>query len=98
MRALASIESTLQSEIAVVSAPAEGPAHIGNGGPVSDQGLADQSAEVILLHTTLASFRRRAARLRDETEGLRRRLESMSSSEISGFLEELGEDLAEFEK
>jgi hypothetical protein len=72
--------------------------HLGNGGPVSDEALQEQSAEVILLHTTMASFRRRAARLRDETEGLRRRIESLSASEISGFLEELGEDLAEFEK
>ena len=30
-----------------------------------------------------------------DLEGIRRRLESLSPSEISGFLEELGEDLAE---
>jgi SAM-dependent methyltransferase len=58
----------------------------------------EQGAEVILLHTTLANYRRRASRLRDELEGIRRRIESLSSSEILGYLEELGEDLAELEK
>jgi len=33
--------------------------------------------------------------LRDELEGVRRRLDRLSSTEIAGFLEELGEDLAE---
>jgi hypothetical protein len=47
------------------------------------------------LENTLDNYRRRAARLRDDLEGIRRRLESLSPSEISGFLEELGEDLAE---
>ena len=104
LRALAAIESALQAEIAARSSArsaveGEGAsAYPVNGGPVLDAGLADQNAEVILLHTTLASFRRRAAKLRDETEGLRRRLQSLSAAEISGFLEELGDDLAEFEK
>ncbi|HXI60116.1 MAG TPA: methyltransferase domain-containing protein [Polyangia bacterium] len=100
LRMLASIETTLQAEMQEVTARPPMP-HLGNGGPVAaalGDDAQDQSAEVILLHTTLASFRRRAARLRDETEGLRRRMESLSASEISGFLEELGEDLAEFEK
>ncbi|HEY4392772.1 MAG TPA: hypothetical protein VGP64_01865 [Polyangia bacterium] len=47
------------------------------------------------LENTLDNYRRRAGRLRDDLEGIRRRLESLSPSEISGFLEELGEDLAE---
>jgi protein-L-isoaspartate O-methyltransferase/chromosome segregation ATPase len=100
LHTLATIESTLQTEIreATSRLPTPPHLHLGNGGPVSDEALQEQSAEVILLHTTMASFRRRAARLRDETEGLRRRIESLSASEISGFLEELGEDLAEFEK
>jgi chromosome segregation ATPase len=51
-----------------------------------------------LLHTTLGNYRRHAARLRDEVEGLRRRVDSLSPSEISGHLEELEEDLAELEK
>jgi SAM-dependent methyltransferase/chromosome segregation ATPase len=51
-----------------------------------------------LLHTTLGNYRRHAARLRDEVEGLRRRIDSLSPSEISGHLEELEEDLAELEK
>ncbi|HEX3694909.1 MAG TPA: methyltransferase domain-containing protein, partial [Polyangia bacterium] len=97
LHTLATIESTLQTEIRQATSRLPSPPHLhvgSNGGPVSDEALREQSAEVILLHTTLASFRRRAARLRDETEGLRRRIESLSASEISGFLEELGEDLA----
>ena len=47
------------------------------------------------LENTLDNYRRRATRLRDDLEGIRRRLESLSPSEISGFLEELGDDLAE---
>ena len=93
LRTLAGIESALQAEIAGAAAT-----HLRNGGPAPEAEPGDQNAEVILLHTTLASFRRRAAKLRDETEGLRRRVEQMSTSEISGFLEELGEDLAEFEE
>ena len=47
------------------------------------------------LESTLGNYRERAGRLRDELEGIRRRLDSLSSSEIAGFLEELGDDLAE---
>jgi hypothetical protein len=69
----------------------------GNGGTVA---LAEgqEPGELALLHATLASYRRSAARLRDELDGVRRRWESLSPSEISGYLEELGEDLAEMEK
>ncbi len=53
------------------------------------------TADASRLENTLDNYRRRASRLRDDLEGIRRRLESLSPSEISGFLEELGEDLAE---
>jgi hypothetical protein len=53
------------------------------------------SSDASRLENTLDNYRRRASRLRDDLEGIRRRLESLSPSEISGFLEELGEDLAE---
>jgi hypothetical protein len=90
------METTLHAEIADTAGRPK--MVFGNGSTVLDDGLKDQNAEVILLHTTLSGFRRRASRLRDEIEGLRRRIESLSVSEISGFLEELGEDLAEFEE
>ena len=47
------------------------------------------------LDNTLGNYRQRAGRLRDELQGIRRRLEALSSAEIAGYLEELGEDLAE---
>jgi DNA repair exonuclease SbcCD ATPase subunit len=47
------------------------------------------------LENTLENYRSRASRLRDDLEGIRRRVDSLSPSEISGFLEELREDLAE---
>ncbi len=47
------------------------------------------------LANTLENYRARATRLRDDLEGIRRRLDSLSPSEISGYLEELREDLAE---
>ena len=59
---------------------------------------APERPEVGLLHSTLGNYRRHAARLRDEVEGLRRRVDTLSASEISGHLEELEEDLAELEK
>jgi hypothetical protein len=52
-------------------------------------------ADAARLENTLDNYRRRAGRLRDDLEGIRRRLESLSPSELSGFLEELGEDLSE---
>ena len=57
-----------------------------------------QSAQLILMHTTLANIRRRAARLRDELEGFRRRLDSLPPGALSSMLEEIGEDLGEFAK
>ena len=56
----------------------------------------DEAAE--RLEATVGNYRQRAGRLRDELEGIRRRFDSLSPSEIAGFLEELGEDLAELEK
>jgi SAM-dependent methyltransferase len=61
---------------------------VGGGGPAVES----------LLSATLDNYRRRASRLHDELEGIRRRWESLSPAEISGYLEELGEDLAELEK
>lgn len=106
LRALTRLEGALQDEIDELGRRVvEGSSSLGSSSLASVPAIGtaqvtygDENGEVILLHTTLANFRRRAARLRDETEGLRRRLESLSPSEVSGFLEELGEDLAEFEK
>jgi hypothetical protein len=84
LQTLAQIETALAEEIAKAE-PAARPD-------------AEQGADVILLHTTLANYRRHAARLRDELEGIRQRLDSLSVSDISGYLEELGEDLAEMEE
>ena len=50
------------------------------------------------LENTLGNYRQRASRLRDELEGIRRRFDALSPGEIAGFLEELGDDLAELGK
>ena len=50
------------------------------------------------LENTLGNYRQRASRLRDELEGVRRRFDALSASDIAGFLEELGDDLAELGK
>ena len=50
------------------------------------------------LENTLGNYRQRATRLRDELEGVRRRFDELSPSDIAGFLEELGEDLSELGK
>jgi SAM-dependent methyltransferase len=87
---LAALEGALEAELVAVPAP------------IADRVAAGvdvgAGADAILLHTTLGNYRRHAARLRDELEGVRRRLDSLSPSEISGYLEELGEDLAEMEE
>ena len=57
-----------------------------------------QGAQLILMHSTLANIRRRSARLRDELEGFRRRLDTLPPGALSSILEEIGEDLAEFAK
>jgi SAM-dependent methyltransferase len=88
LRALSKIESALAEELAERPAQARPEAELEAGA----------GADAILLHATLGNYRRHAARLRDELEGVRRRLDSLSPSEISGYLEELGEDLAEMEE
>ncbi|MBC8132279.1 MAG: hypothetical protein H7X95_04805, partial [Deltaproteobacteria bacterium] len=69
--------------------------------PSGDPGMSDdhsQSAQLILMHSTLGNIRRRSARLRDELEGFRRRLDTLPPGALSSMLEEIGEDLAEFAK
>jgi hypothetical protein len=63
---------------------------------VSDASPPDAVAS--RLENTLGNYRQRATRLRDELEGIRRRFDALSASEIAGFLEELGDDLAELGK
>jgi len=88
LASLTQIESALAEELASAEAPAARPVQL----------VEDQSVDAILLHATLGNYRRHAARLRDELEGVRQRLDSLTTSEISGYLEELGEDLAEMEE
>ncbi|MEO5768508.1 MAG: hypothetical protein ABIS92_09170, partial [Polyangia bacterium] len=69
--------------------------------PGGEAGMSDdhsQSAQLILMHSTLGNIRRRSARLRDELEGFRRRLDTLPPGALSSMLEEIGEDLAEFAK
>ncbi|HEY2732137.1 MAG TPA: methyltransferase domain-containing protein [Polyangia bacterium] len=100
-RELAAVEAGLRDELASLARIERALAEeIASGAPATGQPSLDHesSADAILLHTTLANYRRHAARLRDELEGVRRRLDALSPSEISGYLEELGEDLAEMEE
>jgi len=100
-RELAAVEAGLRDELASLARIERALAEeIASGAPAAGQPSLDheRSADAILLHTTLANYRRHAARLRDELEGVRRRLDALSPSEISGYLEELGEDLAEMEE
>jgi SAM-dependent methyltransferase len=98
-RELAAIEAGLRDELASISKIERALAdELVNANVPAVRSSEDQGAEAILLHTTLANYRRHAGRLRDELEGVRRRLDSLSPSEISGYLEELGEDLAEMEE
>ena len=89
MRTLASLEAAVAGELA----------GLGRGG----RGIGDVLApapghdDVGLLQNTLGNFRRRALQLRDELEGYRRRVESLSPSDITVLLQELGDGLAEFE-
>jgi chromosome segregation ATPase len=61
----------------------------------SDQHL---NAQLIIMHSTLGNIRRRAARLRDELEGYRRRVDTLPPGALSSMLEEIGDDLGEFAK
>jgi chromosome segregation ATPase len=80
----------LRAEVAALSA------RIGTNGHSLPAG--EGHGEAGRLESTLGNYRQRAGRLRDDLQGIRRRLDSLSSSEIAGFLEELGDDLAELEK
>src|SRR5450432_325150 len=101
-RELAAVEAGLRDELASLARIERALAdELASATPVAAAGATidqTQSADAIVLHTTLANYRRHAARLRDELAGVRRRLDSLSPSEISGYLEELGEDLAEMEE
>jgi SAM-dependent methyltransferase len=101
-RELAAVEAGLRDELASLARIERALAdELASATPVTAAGAPidqTQSADAIVLHTTLANYRRHAARLRDELAGVRRRLDSLSPSEISGYLEELGEDLAEMEE
>ncbi|HEV3032149.1 MAG TPA: methyltransferase domain-containing protein [Polyangia bacterium] len=100
-RELAAVEAGLRDELASLARIERALAEeIASGAPAAGQPSLDHesSADEILLHTTLANYRRHAARLRDELEGVRRRLDALSPLEISGYLEELGDDLAEMEE
>jgi DNA repair exonuclease SbcCD ATPase subunit len=94
MRTLASLEAALGAERA-------GAGH-GAGEHRSDHRSDPATApangeEASRLENTLANFRRRAQQLRNELDGYRWRVESLSASEVSILLEELGEGLSEFE-
>jgi chromosome segregation ATPase len=83
---------------AVAEAPAATNGHDREAAKPREARQAGDSADVGLLENRLGNYRERAARLREDLEAIRRRLDGLSSSEISGFLEELGEDLAELER
>jgi hypothetical protein len=98
-RTLASLEAALAQagaggpapaapDFAAGAAPTPAAPYAGGSG---DDGAAARA------FNTLANFRRRAQSLRDEIEGYRRRLDTLSPPEISMLLDELGEGLAEFE-
>jgi chromosome segregation ATPase len=99
----------LRAEIEKLAEHARGNAKTGNGhheaaaqkldamaAGVADAGPPDAVAS--RLENTLGNYRQRATRLRDELEGVRRRFDALSPSEIAMFLEELGDDLAELGK
>ena len=100
---LAAIEEDLRAETlrlgSLEATLSAAPAPFAGGAPISDSGPAPAPAEgdAARAQNTLANFRRRAQALRDEIEGYRRRLDSLSPAEVSMLLDELGEGLAEFE-
>jgi len=87
-RELESIESDLRREVERLEA-------LDRDAGAQRAPAAAASSDPERLANTLENYRARASRLRDDLEGIRRRLDSLSPSEISGFLEELREDLAE---
>jgi chromosome segregation ATPase len=95
----------LRAEIEKLAAHARG--HNGHGEAAAQKldamaaGVSETrppDAAASRLENTLGNYRQRASRLRDELEGVRRRFDALSPSEIAGFLEELGDDLAELGK
>jgi hypothetical protein len=85
---------SLEAALGAAPAAADGGAAVGDTAPSSASSLEGDAARA---QNTLANFRRRAQALRDEIEGYRRRLDSLSPADVSTLLEELGEGLAEFE-
>ncbi|HZL21593.1 MAG TPA: hypothetical protein VFG23_27935, partial [Polyangia bacterium] len=99
-RRLAELErerNDLHARIGELEAARAAAAQPNGHGARTENGAAPRASEVEAgrLENTLGNYRQRAGRLRDGLEGIRRRLESLSPAELSGFLEELGEDLAE---
>lgn len=89
----------LRSDVEAVRASAEEAAKtIADGTRAPEAGPGDREAEVILLHTTIANHRRRAAKLREEVEGYRGRAGRLSAAEVAGLLEEISSNLGDFEK
>jgi len=98
----------LRAEIEKLAQHARGNAKNGNGHHEAAEKLeamaagvsdaAPPGAAASRLENTLGNYRQRASRLRDELEGVRRRFDALSASEIAMFLEELGDDLAELGK
>jgi len=85
MRTLASLEAALGAERA------------GAGHGAGEHAAPSNGEEASRLENTLANFRRRAQQLRNELDGYRWRVDSLSASEVSILLDELGEGLSEFE-
>lgn len=73
-------------------------AKLSPNGAAGENADLNLSGQLILMHSTLGNIRRRAARLRDELEGFRRRLDTLPPGALSSMLEEIGEDLGEFAK
>jgi len=102
---LAAIEEDLRAETMTLgsleAALGAGSTRASDGGSAAGAGAAaavsGSEGDSARAHNTLANFRRRAQALRDEIEGYRRRLDTLSPAEVSMLLDELGEGLAEFE-
>lgn len=73
-------------------------ARLGAGAGGAPGGDSSLSAQLILMHSTMGNIRRRAARLRDELEGFRRRIDTLPPGALASMLEEIGDDLGEFAK
>jgi SAM-dependent methyltransferase/predicted nucleic acid-binding Zn-ribbon protein len=94
MRTLASLEAALGAERTTAGHGA-GEHRRDLGGDFA--AAPANGGESSRLENTLANFRRRAQQLRNELDGYRWRVESLSASEVSILLDELGEGLSEFE-